>query len=67
MWINAVAALDTPKAREILMSFIDPESPEVPGARELGRDDVLSLRIAELAGKYSPIRSRVLGPVPGRT
>ncbi len=60
VWINAVAALDTPKAREILMSFIDPGSPEVPGGRELGRDDVLSLRIAELAGKYSPIRSRIL-------
>jgi len=60
VWINAVAALGTPKAREILMSFIDPESPEVPGARELGRDDVLSLRIAELAGKYSAIRSKIL-------
>lgn len=60
VWINAVAALDTPKTREILMSFIDPESPEIPGTRELGRDDVLSLRIAELAGKYSQIRSRIL-------
>jgi len=60
VWINAVATLDSPKAREILMSFIDPGSPEISGARELGRDDVLSLRIAELAGKYSPIRSRIL-------
>ena len=43
VWINAVATLDSIKAREILMSFIDPGSPEIPGARELGRDDVLSI------------------------
>jgi hypothetical protein len=60
VWINAIAALDTPRAREILMSFIDPESPEVTGTLKTGREDVLSRRVAELAGKYPTIRSRIL-------
>jgi hypothetical protein len=60
VWINAIAALDTPRAREILMSFIDPESPEVTGTLKTGREDVLLRRIAELAGKYPTIRSRIL-------
>jgi Fe2+ or Zn2+ uptake regulation protein len=60
IWVNAIAALDSPRAREILMSFIDPESPEVTGTLRTGREDVLSRRIAELAGKYPTIRSRIL-------
>jgi hypothetical protein len=60
VWINALATLDTPRAREILMSFIDPESPEVTGTLKTGCEDMLSRRIAELAGKYPTIRSRIL-------
>jgi hypothetical protein len=59
-WVNAIAALNTPRARQILMSFIDPESPEGTGTLKTGRDDVLSHRIAELGGKYPSIRSRIL-------
>jgi hypothetical protein len=60
VWINAIAALDTPRAREILMSFIEPDSVEGSGALKTGREDVLSRRIAELAEKCSAIRSRIL-------
>ena len=60
VWINAITALDTPRARKILMSFVDPESTEVTGALKTGREHVLSRRIAELAGKYPAIRSRIL-------
>lgn len=59
-WINAVAALDTPRSREILMSFIDPESPQVASTLKLGHEDVLSQRIAKLAHKYPSIRARIL-------
>lgn len=60
VWINAIAALENPRTHEILMSFIDPESPEVTGTLKTGREDVLSRRIAELAEKYPTIRSRIL-------
>lgn len=60
VWINAVAHLDTPRAREILMSFIDPTSTEPTGSLKTGRDDVLSRRIAELAERIPAVRSRVL-------
>jgi len=60
VWINAIAALDTPRAHEILMSFIDPESREITGTLRTGREDVLSRRIAELAEKRPAIRVRIL-------
>lgn len=60
LWINAVAELDTPRAHNVLMSFIDPESAEDPGAASLGRNDVLAERIAGIAAKNPPIRSRIL-------
>jgi len=60
LWINAVAVLDTPRAQDILMSFIDPESSEATGALRTGREDVLSKRIAELAQKHPAIRVRIL-------
>jgi hypothetical protein len=60
VWINAVAALDTPRSREILMSFIDPTCPQILGSQELGREDVLVRRIAELAEVDPSIRGRII-------
>jgi len=60
VWINAVAALDTSRSREILMSFIDPACPQILGSQELGREDVLVRRIAELAEVHPLIRARIL-------
>jgi hypothetical protein len=61
VWINAVAELDTQSARDVLMSFIDPESSEGLAAASLGRNDVLAQRIAEIAEKNPSIRARLLG------
>jgi len=60
VWINAVAELDTPRAHEILLSFIDPASQEPTGSLKTGREDILARRIAELADHKPAIRSRVM-------
>jgi hypothetical protein len=59
-WINAIAALDNAKARDILMSFIDPEVPEVPGTQDLGRDVSVPQRIAEVAVRHPDMKARIL-------
>ena len=59
-WISAIAALDNAKAREVLMGFIDPEVPEVPGTQNLGRDVLLSQRIAEVAVRHPDMKARIL-------
>ena len=59
-WINAIAALDNAKARDILMSFIDPEIPEVPGTQDLGRDVSVPQRIAEAAVRHPDMKARIL-------
>jgi hypothetical protein len=59
-WINAIAALDNAKARDILMSFIDPEVPEVPGTQDLGRDVSVPQRIAEAAVRHPDMKARIL-------
>ncbi|XEG73696.1 hypothetical protein QA447_05550 [Pseudomonas sp. abacavir_1] len=61
-FINAFAALNTPRARELLLGFVDPY---VSGVASTGRphfDDVLVVRLAEQA-QYNPevsARLRVL-------
>lgn len=60
VWINAIAELDTHRAHEILMSFVDPGSSEPTGTLRTGRDDVLSTRIADLTQRNPAIRSRIL-------
>jgi hypothetical protein len=67
VWINAVAELDTPRAREVLMSFIDPASPEPTGSFKTGREDVLSRRIADLAKRNPAVRAHVLNLCHART
>ena len=48
--INAIAALDTPHARDLLMGFIDPDIRGiVPTRSSYKEDDVLVARLAELA------------------
>lgn len=59
-WINAIVALDNAKARDILMSFIDPEVPEVPGTQDLGRDVSVPQRIAEAAVCHPGMKARIL-------
>ncbi len=47
--INAVAAIDTPHAGELLLGFIDPDIRGIALTRRLDREDVLVARLTELA------------------
>jgi hypothetical protein len=59
-WIKAVAAVDTPESRNLLLSFVDPHLPGLPVAAEFGRDDVLVGRIVELIKRDKAVEQRVL-------
>jgi hypothetical protein len=58
-WINAVAALNTPAARNLLMSFVDPEIAGLPEAVRFERQDVLAARIADCARQDGAIQARL--------
>ena len=59
-WINAVAAVDTPEARNLMLSFVDPDLSGLPAEITFSRDDVLVARIAELARRDQAIEQRLL-------
>lgn len=48
-FFNAFAALDTPRARDVLIGFIDPEAGGITLPRHPHREDVLVARIMDLA------------------
>ncbi|HLF96650.1 MAG TPA: hypothetical protein VI457_05860, partial [Methylococcaceae bacterium] len=48
-FINAFAVLDTPRAHELLMGFVDPDIRGIALTRRPHREDVLVARLAELA------------------
>ena len=58
-WTNAVAALDTPAARNLLMSFVDPEIPGLPVAVTLNHQDVLAARIFNCAQRDPAVEARL--------
>lgn len=58
-WINAVAAIDTPEARNLLLSFVDPEIKEFQNDPKVERVDILASRLAELANKDPKIEKRL--------
>lgn len=58
-WINAVAALDYPESRQLLLSFVDPEISGLPAGLTFDREDVLAARLAELAQRETGIRQRL--------
>lgn len=57
--VNAIAALDTRGARELLLSFVDPDVRDIALARWLQREDVLVARLAELASRSSDVAVRL--------
>ena len=59
-WINAVAVVDSPESRDLLLSFVDPELPGLPSEVDLSRDDVLAARLVELARLDQTIEQRLL-------
>jgi hypothetical protein len=59
VWINAVAALDYPESRRLLLNFVDPEISELPAGLTFDRDDVLAARLAELAQRDTATAQRL--------
>ena len=57
--VNAIAALDTRGARELLLSFVDPDVHGIALTCWLQRDDVLVARLAELARRCSDVAVRL--------
>lgn len=58
-FINAVAALDTPRARELLLGFVDPNIRGIALTRRPHRDDVLVARLTELAQRRPEVATRL--------
>jgi hypothetical protein len=57
--INAFAALDTPRARELLLGFVDPDIRGIALTRRPHREDVLVGRLAELAQRRPEVAARL--------
>lgn len=57
--VNAIAALDTRGARELLLSFVDPEVRGLGLTRWIQREDVLVARLAELASRSLDVAVRL--------
>ena len=57
--IKAVAALDTPRACELLLGFVDPDVRGIALTRRPDREDVLVARITELAQRKPEVAARL--------
>lgn len=58
-FITAFAAFDTPRANELLLGFVDPDICGIALNRRFGREDVLVIRLAELAQRRSEAFARL--------
>jgi hypothetical protein len=58
-FINAFAALDMPRARELLMGFVDPNIRGIALTRRPHREDVLVARLTELARRRPEAAARL--------
>ena len=57
--INAFAALDTPRARELLLGFVDPDIRAITLTHRPQREDVLVARLTELAQRSPEAAARL--------
>ncbi len=57
--VNALTALDTPRAREALLGCVDPDLPGVVLGDRSASDDVLVARLAELARRVLEVDRRL--------
>ena len=57
--INAIAALDTPRGRELLLGFVDPDIRAIPLTRRPRREDILVTRLTELAQHDPEVAARL--------
>ena len=58
-FMNAIAALDTPRARELLLGFVDPDIRAIALTRRPDREDVLVARLTELAQRRPEAAERL--------
>jgi hypothetical protein len=58
-FVNAFAALDTPRARELLLGLVDPDIRGIALTRRPHREDVLVARLAELARRRPEAAARL--------
>lgn len=58
-FINAFAAIDTPRAHELLLGFVDPGISGIALTRRPHREDVLVARLAELAQRMPEVAARL--------
>ncbi len=58
-FFNAIAALDTPRARELLLGFVDPDIHGLALTRHSHGEDVLVARLTELAQRRPVVASRL--------
>ena len=56
--ISAIAALDTPRAHELLLGFVDPQVRGIEGNARRGEYGILIDRLADLAVRKAEIRTR---------
>ena len=59
-WINAVAAVDTPDSRNLLLSFVDPALPGLPAEVAFSREGILVARIVDLARRDKAVEDELL-------
>jgi hypothetical protein len=59
-WLDAMAALDTVRAREILLSIIDPGIPGIQNLKIIRIDSTLAARIGAAAKKHPEMKARLL-------
>jgi hypothetical protein len=59
-WFNAVAALDTPEARKLLLSFVDPDIAGLPFDTKIEREDIITARLVELTSRDEEVEQRLL-------
>jgi hypothetical protein len=60
VWVNAVAALDTPQSRNLLLSFVDPEAAGPAQPIEFQRPEILAASIFENGQNHEEISQRLL-------
>jgi cation transport regulator ChaC len=58
-WPGAVAKLGTSAARDLLLSFVDPDIPSLTTEPRIDRDDTLVWRISELAKNDAKVEARL--------
>ena len=59
--VNAVATLDTPGSRELLLGFVDPTVPSHTQTRKWHREGVLVERLADVARRRPETATQLLG------